>query len=914
MTPERWQQIDALMQAALDYEPAKRVAFLTEACGDDDELRREVETLLGFHERAENFIEAPPAEMAADWLAVKESRVGQTMGRYQLIREIGRGGMGEVYLAHDSQLRRQVALKLLPERFTQDPERVRRFRHEARAVSSLNHPNILTIYEVAETKGVHYLATEYVVGQTLRALLEAKQLTLGATLDIAIQVGEALAASHHAGIIHRDIKPENLMQRADGYVKVLDFGLAKLAETPVINNYDTNPYSLLHTRPGVVLGTARYMSPEQARGEEVDARTDVFSLGCVLYEMLTGRVPFAGETPSDVIAALLEHEPRPLDAYGKSLPAELQRIVQRALQKQRNHRYADISAMLGDLRALKQQLELSANLPRASDEPDPFAMRVGVASAGLDQSQRETWQTHQTPVRTTAKIKTAFAWVKSQRRYVLAALLIIMSLLGFRWLYRIGGLTLVLKGNEVGVKWDDEQPSIAVLPFTDDTHDAQLNYLSDGLTESLSHSLTRLPGLRVVAGASVFSYKGHPANPLQAGQDLKVRVIVNGRVQELQDKLIVNVELADTRDGARLWGQQYQRPVAELLTLQSDIVRDLTQQMRLRVSAPERAAASQGPTNDPEAYRLYLSGSYQWNKRSPEGLFKSLELFRQATEKDPGYALAYASLAGSYITLASYHLRPPTEVLPLAREAAAQAIQIDDQLAEAHAAMGRVINDYYWEWPQAEQEFQRALALNPHTATTHVWYSAFLTNVGRFDEALREAQRAQELDPLSPVANTNLGITLYRARRYDQAITVLQNILSREPNFVTARIYLGLCYRLQGQPEAARAEFLKGLLVMPDNPSLIGMYGNACGLAGHRDEARQRLAQLNEMAKHGYVPPLAQAGIVNGLGDINANYAWLEKSLAERSPFLSGLKTDPMFDSIRADPRYASFLRRVGFK
>ena len=538
MTPERWQQIDALIQKALDCTPANRAALLAEACGDDGELRREVETLIGFHERAEDFIEAPPGEIAADWLAAKDTHAGQTMagqtlagqtlGRYELIRPIGRGGMGEVYLAHDSQLQRQVALKLLPERFTQDPERVRRFRHEARAVSGLNHPNILTIYEVAETKGVHYLATEYVAGKTLRALLEAKQLTLGATLDIAIQVGEALAASHRAGIIHRDIKPENLMQRADGYVKVLDFGLAKLTETLTVNDFETNPYSLLHTQLGMVLGTARYMSPEQARGEEVDARTDIFSFGVVLYEMLTGCVPFAGATPSDVIAALLEREPLPLDAYSKNLPADFQRIVQRALQKKRADRYADIGEMLGELRTLKEQLELSANLKRSKGESSHGAslleMRVGTSKSDAEAVAAEqddkpvSFAKSDEPRRFSQVIKVALTAV--------AVFLVLAFALAGLAIYRYSGT----EENDVPIN------SIAVLPFADNTNDAQLNYLPDGLTESLINSLSRLPKLRVMASGSVFTYKGHSVSPQQVGQELKVRAVVNGRVQKAGDR------------------------------------------------------------------------------------------------------------------------------------------------------------------------------------------------------------------------------------------------------------------------------------------------------------------------------------------------------------------------------------------
>ncbi|MBI1761642.1 MAG: protein kinase [Acidobacteria bacterium] len=913
MTPERWQRIDAILPEALERPPAERAAFLAAACAGDDDLRHELESLLGFQQRAENFIEAPPGELAADWLAGEDSRTGLTLGHYQLLRQLGRGGMGVVYLAHDRRLRRQVALKLLPARYTQDAARLSRFRQEARAASALNHPNILTIYEIGAAAGVHFIATEFVAGQTLRALLKAGQLTLGAALEIVRQTAQALAAAHRAGIVHRDIKPENLMQRADGYVKVLDFGLAKLTDTTAAGpSYDTTTSSALRTQPGAVLGTLTYMSPEQARGLEVDGGADLFSLGVVLYELLTGRVPFAGETPSDALAALLTQEPAPLAAHLPGLPAGLQPIVQRALQKRRADRYRDADEFGAALAALKQELAAPVQRPSQAAYLEMF---VGQAQA---QDERLTYQTTAQPIRPT-KQSLIHLFGGTRRRVWVVALVVLLSLSG--WLfYRAGGWRnwgTALRwggGQAAQLRWESEQPSVAVLPFADQTHDAQLQDLPDGLTDGLINQLALLPDLRVLSGAAVFTYKGRAAAPMQVGQDLKVRAVVSGRVQAQAGELLVNVELTDTRDGTRLWGKQYQRPLAEVQTLPTALARDVAQQLSLRPNDPSHPEFAKSYTTDPAAYRLYLQGSYQWNKRTPDGLRQALALFQQAVEKDPAYALAYVGLADAYITLGTYHVRPPGEVYPAAREAVTQALRIDEGLAGAHTALGKIISDYYWDWPQAEKEFQRALSLNANSATAHGWYASWLENVGRLNEAVHETQLALQLDPLSPVANTEAAVALYRARRYGEAQALLQQTLSREPNYLTARIYLGFCYRLLGQYEASRNEFQKGLALAPQSASLIGLYGSACGLAGHRDDALQALAQLNKMAQHTYVPPIAQAGVTVGLGDVDATFDWLAKCLAERSPVLGGLKTDPMFDPVRADARFAALLQQVGFQ
>ena len=641
MNPTHWQKVKTIFHTALECPRAQRAAYLDKACQGDAALRQEVADLLAAHEETGDFLAQPAvAEAAPTFVESTELATGQRVGPYEIQRKIGEGGMGEVYLARDSRLGRPVALKVLRANLTRDTERVRRFQHEARAASALNHPNILTIYEVDRAGELDFIATEYIEGQTLRALLKSGNMTLGTLLDIVVQVGKALETAHGAGIIHRDIKPENLMQRADGYVKVLDFGLAKLTERKASEDPNEKPFSTFHTRPGLVMGTVTYMSPEQARGLEMDARTDVFSLGVVLYEMLTGSLPFQGKTTSDVIAAILEHEPRPLDTHISGLPEDFQRIVQRALQKDREQRYPTISAMIDDLHRLKGTLELASNMKRygkaKSAEHSLLNMTVGHSTVS---GNHKTRAISGAAGRTTSAIQPVLNWVKTHRGGALAGTLCLAILIGSGLLWRSGKLTITTS---------DAIDSVAVLPFADNVNDAQLSYLPDGLTESLINNLSRLPNLRVMASGTVFTYKGRVINPMDAGQELKVRAVVSGRVQKIGDQLLISVEVADTSDGTRLWGDQYQRPLTDLLTVQNDIVRDITQQMRVRLSGEQQQQLTRRQPANNEAYQLYLKGRYYFAQFTRVSQDEALRYFQQAIQSDPGYALAYTGIADYY--------------------------------------------------------------------------------------------------------------------------------------------------------------------------------------------------------------------------------------------------------------------------
>jgi serine/threonine-protein kinase len=902
MTPERWKQIDQLLQEALERGPAERSAFLDRACGDDGELRHEVESLLGFHNRAETFIEKPPAVMAAALLEATESRVGQTIGHYEIIREIGRGGMGKVYLARDALLGRQVALKLLLPRFTEDAQRVRRLRQEARVASALNHPNIIIIYEIGEAStesgGVHFIATEFIEGRTLGALIRSGEMKIGEALEVAMQVAGALSAAHAAGVVHRDIKPENIMLRPDGYVKVLDFGLAKLNEHPANDHTRSDK---VETDPGVVLGTVSYMSPEQARGLETDARSDIFSLGVVLYEMITGRRPFEGETTVDVIASLLGKEPEPLAEAATSAPGGLQRLVDRMLAKDCAGRFQTAEELRRAIKGLKQELGRPGDYStREFNSLSRLARRLGFSGAG-DVAKMDTAEA---PSPTTSSVSFLFGWfVHSPLRKAIALATLAVALtgciLGWRWL---------------GWRWLDSRGapinSIAVLPFANAVTDPQMEYLSDGITESLSQHLSQLPGLRVMARGTVFTYKGREADPRQVGAALNVGAVVTGRVEQRGDRLIIDVELADARDGARIWGDQYNRPASDVLTVQEEIVRSVAYQLRLKLSGAEQHRLAKRYTENTTAYRLYLQGRYYFLQYDIEGEKKALEYFQQAVTADQNYALAYTGIADVYAELSGQYLAPG-EAMPKAREAALKALALDDALAEARHSLAMIKWWADWDWPGAEREFLRALDLNPNAAWTYMYYADFLMRLKRFDEALVVARRGHELDPLSGPCNVVLSRALFYLDRCGQAIDQMRKTFGLDPNYAMGHEVIARCFARQGQYEQAIAE-MRQMVALNQYDRQIAVMGSLYGIAGRRDEALQELAELKRRARRRRVSSVYLARIYSGLGDKERALDILYQSYAEHSDHLLVISIDPDFDGLRSEPRFVELLRRVG--
>jgi len=768
-----------------------------------------------------------------------DSLVGQSFGPYQIDARGGFGGMGEVYLAQDSRLQRKVALKMLPDNFTRDNERVRRFQQEARAVSALNHPNILTIYEIGQIDARHFIATEFIEGDTLRQRMTRMQMKIAEVLDVATQVAGALSAAHQAGIVHRDIKPENIMLRPDGVVKVLDFGLAKLTEQKW---NDLEAETLIQTQQGIVMGTANYMSPEQARGLKVDTRSDIFSLGVVIYETLTGHVPFPGQTMTDVLASILMLEPPSLSQSAAGVPDELQRIVQNALQKDKEQRYQTAGELLSDLKVLKQSLDFELE-----------------------------------PERSNLRLKTT-----STRRLGRSA------------------KTKAIK-------------SLAVLPLTNVSDDPNMEYFSDGVTESIINALSQLPNLRVVARSTVFRYKGQESDPKEVGQQLGVRAVLTGRVRQAGDELMIAAELIDVTNDAHLWGEHYSRKLSDIFAVQEEIAKEISEKLRLKLTPAEQKRLTMRSTESAEAYQLYLKGRFFWNKRTQEGLRQSMAYFQQAIEKDPTYAAAYAGISDCNTVFVVRHGMSSKEGLPRAKAAAMKALEIDNALAEAHTSLAHaMLHD--WEWAEAEREFQRALELNPGDASAHSFFAEYLLAVERIDEAIEEIKKAQEIDPLSLIINTIVAWAFYFAGQYDEAIIQCHKALEIDSSFSWAHYRLGQAYEGKEMFAESIAELEKAKELYPGNTEILAALAHAYAASGSKTKAQEILHELQEESDRGSCSAYDIALIHSGLGDNDQAFHWLEKAYQEHDGSIIHLKADPRLDGLHSDSRFTELVRRLGLQ
>jgi TolB-like protein/Tfp pilus assembly protein PilF len=825
--------------------------------------------------------------------------VGRRISHYQILSLIGAGGMGEVYIAQDTRLGRKVALKLLPAEFTEDPERARRFEREARAASALNHPNIITIYDIEQVDGLHFIVTEYVEGQTLRNLMPATRVSMAEALEIAIQVAGALAAAHRAGIVHRDIKPENIMLREDGVVKVVDFGLAKLAEqqTPAL---DSEAPTIFTTDPGTIMGSVSYMSPEQTRGKPVDTRSDIFSLGVVIYEMVAGSSPFEGETPSDVIASILRTEPLPLAHYSPDIPAELERIVAKALAKDKEERYQTAQDLLIDLKRLKQPQKIEAQMQRSASPNsgiDSSMTGGGEAAANLEGAGGIGQVSVAGTVLSAEYLAGAIKRHKIRAALVLAVLALIVAVIVYH----------ALQTSDAAID------SIAVLPLVNMGSDPNAEYLSEGIADGIANSLAQLPGLRVVPLSKVSRYKDREVDPQEVGHKLGVRSVLVWRIAQRGDGLNIRTELVDVANVSRLWGQQYDLKLSDLLSVQEEISRKISERLGLSLTGEQQRRLTRRYTENTEAYQLYLQGRYQWNRRSDEGLKKGIEYFKQAIDLDPSYGLAYAGLADCYNLLGVPDVAgtlAPREAFPKAKVAALKALEIDDALAEAHNSLAFVRFWFEWDWPGADREFKRAIELNPNYATTRHWHAIYLMTVGRNEEAIAEMRRAQELEPLSLIINTNLGWAFYYARQYDQAIEQYKRTLEMDADFANARLRLGEAYEQKGMYEDAATEYQKAVTLSRWNQRMVGSLGHAYAASQKKDEARKVVQELKENSKVRYVSPITIALVYVSLGQKDEALAWLERGYEERE---SGMMLrNPQFDSLRSDPRFDTLMRKIG--
>ena len=828
----------------------------------------------------------------------KELTANTTLSHYQIVFKIGAGGMGEVYLAQDTKLDRKVALKLLPTEFAEDAERMRRFVQEAKASSALNHPNIITIHEIGEVDGTHFIATEYIEGETLSHRLRSESLSIRATLEIAIQIASALQAAHNVGVVHRDVKPENVMIRPDGVVKVLDFGIAKLSEPPSLGSgsdraTDEEAATAIKggTTPGVIIGTARYMSPEQARGKPVDARTDIFSFGVVLYEMLTAREPFAGETAMDVMGAILHKEPTPIRHLLPDLPPDIERLINKTLRKDREQRYQTAKDLLIDLKDARQELELQDRLERtaAPNREEPKTQSLSATTAAASQ--------------TTSSAEYVVSEIKNHKRVVAAVLMILLSAtvgIGYWFL----GNRAASPNNAIG--------SIAVLPFQNRSSDPDTEYLSDGLAESLIYRLSQLPNLKVSPTSSVFRYKGKETDPQKIGSELGVSAVLSGRIVQRGDNLTISVELVDVRNNTLLWGEQYDRKMSDLLATQREIATTITQKLQLRLGAGDAKGITKRYTDSNEGYQLYLKGRFHFAKRTKDDIQRGIDYFQQAIKLDPNFALAYARIAESYVSMPAYPYLSPKEAVPQAKAAAKRALEIDPTLAEAHTFLAYALAIYDWNWVEAEREFKRGIELDANNSPAHFRYGQiYLAAQGRSDEAIAEVKQALEIEPLDLNMGGNLSWIYFSARQYDRALEQGKKTYELDTNFVTARWNVSNAYIGKGMYTEAIAINEKALQTDPTSQFALHSVGYAYARSGRRQEAEEVIKRFREIAKSQYTVSYWIATIYAALDDKDKAFAELENSLAEHDFYLHRLKVDPFWDPLREDPRFKEMLKRL---
>ena len=874
MPPLSWEKLNAVFHEALALDSADRAAYLDKSCAADPDFRAAVESLLRSHEETQNFVDKPAYQAAAEMLTTDgHLKPGDVIQHYRIVSLIGEGGMGSVYLAEDRKLHRRVSLKLLPQAATRDQERLHRFKQEARASSALNHPNVVTIHEISEDGDRHFIAAEFIDGETLRERL-ASPIAIDEVIRIAIEVTSALVATHRVHVVHRDIKPENIMiRRDDGLVKVLDFGLAKISspdallrdislETPTIPRVDTTP--------GVVMGTLHYMSPEQARGDAVDERTDIWSLGVVLFEMIAACKPFVGGTVNETVAAIVSQTPAlPLSRYCPTVPNRLQDIVEKALAKNRDERYQTSKDLLIDLKRLQRSLE------SGNEQTTPV-------SSVTDDGHRKSTGYRNVII-------------------VTALLLSLTAVVLYFWRDRLG----------IGTG-PRSIASIAVLPLVHKDSDADTEFLADGITENIIGRLSQLPDLKVMSHSAVTHYKGKNEDARTIGKDLSVEAILTGRLSKRSDTVTINLELVDASDNRRIWGEQYDRKLSDLPTIQKEIPLDVSNKLRLRLSGESRERLARTDTANSEAYQLYLKGRLSWEQWSQKSSRQAIAFFEEAIKKDPDYALAWSGIADAYLVGPGVGPQVPLkEARQLAKDAATRAIKLDPELGEAHVALAGVLVHTDWDFDEAKRQYELGLKLNPNFAEGYHVYSHLLFALGRMDEAFIASRKFLDLDPISRTPREHLALNYLITRQYDQAIQeykeVLRNFADAEPDNY---FLLGDAYVDKQMYSEALDSYLDGCAKTGFSTQDISQFRKAfevSGIKGFYRALLERFKAVTTSAVH-----FSIAGLHARLGEKDTAFQLLDKAFAERSGEVVFINESPSFINLRSDPRYVDLLRRVG--
>ena len=772
--------------------------------------------------------------------------IGKTISHYKILKKLGEGGMGVVFKAQDTKLDRIVALKFLPKHLLCDEEAKTRFAHEAKATSALNHTNITTIHEIDEVEGECFICMEYVEGKSIKELIKEKALSIQEILDISIQVAEGLNAAHKKGIVHRDIKSDNIMLAREGLVKIMDFGLAKLKGVSKL------------TKTGTTLGTMQYMSPEQVQGIEVDQRSDIFSFGVVLYETITGQLPFKDEHEAAIIYSILNETPEPLARYKANVPEGLQRIVDKALAKEKEERYQHVDEMMTDLKYLKKRLETTTPI----------------------QERRKPKRLMKVPI------------------YVYVSVTILIAILILSKLY-------FFASREVPIN------SIAVLPFQNLSADPEQEYFSDGITEALISELSKIKALRVISRTSVMRFKKTEKSLPELAHVLNVDAVVEGSVQRVQDDVRITAQLIKAEPEKHLWADDFTKKFKDILILQSEVAQAIAREIKITVTPEEQQQLTTYRTVNPEAHELYLKGMYFVNKLSPADVEKGFKYFEEAIQKDPDYALAYTGMAKGYDYLALATM-PPKEAWPKVDSLARRALSLDKTLADAYVLMADVKFCYEWDWRGAEENYKRAIELNPNHATAHVWYSMYLLAMKRLDEALREAKHAKELDPLSFDINYMMSYVFLYTGQYDSAITLANEVLKLDSTFVLAYNILGESYLLKKMYNEAIPQFRKSI-ALGFRSSLSGL-AHAYAETGKETEAQEILNDLLEESKRGYVDPFDFALVYFALGEQDKAIEYLEKAYEYRSVLLPFIRTFPEWEDYSKDPRVVALLKKMGLE